>query len=137
MKKTTLVVLLVLVAGIATAFADAEKKFSNTVADYQIHLEFLNNQPKVGANPIAVEVKGPSGNSVTDAKLFIEYSMGTDKGKKMVIQEGMCFASELTCTGEKYTGELNFDKPGNWVIHVKTVRSGKSYTATFNTKVMK
>jgi hypothetical protein len=137
MKKTTLVVFLVLVAGIATAFADSERKMSSSVSDYQIHLEFLNNQPKVGTNPIAVEVKGPSGNSVTDAKLFIEYSMGADKSKKMVIKEGMCFASELTCNGEKYMGNLNFDKPGKWVIHVKTIRSGKSYTATFNTMVMK
>jgi hypothetical protein len=136
MKKTMLVVLLVLIVGIATAFADAERKIK--VSEYLINLEFQNNPPKVGMNPISVEVKGPSGNSVTDAKLFIEYNMGNmEKGKKMVIKEGMCFASELTCSGDKYTGELNFDKPGNWIINVKTIRSGKAYTATFHAKVMK
>lgn len=135
MKKTVFVVVMVLIVGIGAAFAE---KYSSKVNDYLIKMEFLNSPPKVGMNPIAVEVTGPSGNSVNDAKVFIEYDMGKkDQGKSMVIPGGMCLAEELTCTGETYKGQLNFDKPGNWVIHVKTVRSGKSYTATFKAKVLK
>jgi hypothetical protein len=135
MKKGMLVFLLVLILGMSTAFA---MKQEHKVADYLIKMEILTDPPKVGMNPITVEVKGPSGNTVTDAKVFIEYDMGNKShGKKAVIAEGMCLATELTCTNETYKGELNFDKPGDWFIYVKTVRSGKAYTATFKTKVMK
>lgn len=137
MKKLTMVVILVLLVGIATAFA-ASQHNSTKLADYIIKFEILNDPPKVGKNPITVEVKTPSGNTVTDAKVYIEYSMGKmGHEKKAVLPGGMCLFSELTCTNEKYNGELDFDKSGNWVINVKTVRAGKVYTETFNTKVVK
>jgi hypothetical protein len=135
MKKVTIVVLLVLIVGVATAFAGSQ---SVKVSDFLIKMEILKDPPKVGTNPITVEVKETSGITVTDAKVYIEYDMGEmSQGKKAVLPGGTCLISELTCTNEKYTGVLDFDKPGNWFIYVKTIRAGKAYTATFKTKVLK
>jgi hypothetical protein len=137
MKKITFVVFLVLIVGFATTFAGTQHQKSR-ISNFIISLDIMNNPPKVGKNPVAVEVKDVSGNSVTDAKVYIEYDMGKmSHSKKAVFQEGMCYATELTCTGEKYHGELDFDKAGDWFINVKTVRSGKAYTGTFKTKVVK
>ena len=127
----------ILVVGIATSFAKTQGH-SSKVSDFLIKLEILNDPPKVGKNPIRVEVRTISGTSVTDARVYLEYDMGNmSRGKKAVISGSTCLVSELTCTNDKYNDELYFDKPGNWVINVKTIRSGKAYTATFNTKVMK
>jgi hypothetical protein len=135
MKKVALVFFLVLAVAMGTAFAEQQMKVSKFV----ISLNFENDPVKVGKNPITVEVKETSGNSVTDAKVYIEYDMAGMKGKKAVIGEGpgVCSVGELTCIGEKYNGELDFPAPGNWIVNVKTIRSGKAYTASFKVKVVK
>lgn len=127
MKMVVIGALLILFSGAAFGMNWHETRHVNK---YLIDATIQNNPPKVGENPITVVVRDEAGVTVTDAKVFIEYDMpGMHHNEKEALDAGM-FTKDLLFKGGKYTGSLNFSMPGEWVIHLKTVRAGKAYTAT-------
>lgn len=135
MKRIMMVAFLVLAVGVAGAFASTHN--SVKVSKYVISLEFKNNPPRVGSNQAMVTVKDTAGTTLTDAKVFIDYDMPRmHQNKKAAIDEGVC-TTDTYCDNGIYTTTLNFTQPGDWVVHVKTVRSGRAYTAKFNVNVVK
>jgi hypothetical protein len=127
MKKTMIVILLVLLAGAvyAKSMEITKKAGPNTVT-----VTLQNDPPATGSNPVTVAVKDAQGKAVTDAVVEVDYVMPAMPG-----MPAMKYKEPLKLTGQVYTGKLDFSMPGPWQVSVKVKQGGKTGTVKFATDV--
>jgi hypothetical protein len=121
MKKTIVfTVILLLVAGVTFA-KDYEVKKKAGPFDVVVRID--KNPPVVGDNNVSIEIKDESGNSVTDAKVKVDYSMPAMPG-----MPAMNYKTDAIVSGSLYKAVMNLSMSGSWNIVVKITREGKTST---------
>ena len=116
--------ILVLIAG--TAYGRGYEATKRTGA-YEVGIRIDRNPPIVGDNNIEIEIKGPGGKSVTDAKVLVNYYM-----PPMPRMAPMNYRTGAKLKREKYTATMDFIMAGPWYINVIINHGGKISTAKFN-----
>ena len=125
MKKIALVsMVLLLIAGIAYA---KNYEVTKKAGEYTVVATIDKNPPVVGDNNISIAIKDAAGNTVTDAKVKVDYSMPAMPG-----MPAMNYKEDAQLSGSAYTAKMNLSMSGSWNIAVKVSRGGKSSTMKFN-----
>ncbi len=78
-------------------------------------------------NNVTVAVKDASGKAVTDAKVFMDYSMPGMPG-----MPAMNYKATAVLEGSVYKAKLNFSMSGSWNVAVKVMRGGKTSNMKFS-----
>ena len=117
------ILILVLTAGIAYAKGLEVKK---KAGQYDVEVKIDRNPPIVGDNSIEIEIK-KSGNSVTDAKVLINYYM-----PPMPRMAPMNYKTDAKLKKDKYKANMNFIMAGPWYISIIINHEGKISTTKFN-----
>jgi nitrogen fixation protein FixH len=129
MKKSfvTVVSLIFVITGIAFA-KDYEVK--KKAGDFNVEIAIDKNPPAVGKNHMTIDIKDPSGKSVTDAKVKVEYSMPAMPG-----MPAMNYKTNAELKDGKYTATMDLPMAGSWNVTVKITRGGKTSKAKFSIDV--
>jgi hypothetical protein len=85
------------------------------------------NPPVVGDNNVTIEIRDPSGKTVADAKVRVDYSMPAMPG-----MPAMNYKSEAVPQGGVYKTKMNLSMGGSWNVVVKISRGGSSSTVKFS-----
>jgi hypothetical protein len=127
MKKTMLVILMVLLAGAvyAKSLEVTKKAGANTVT-----VTLQNDPPATGPNPVTVAVKDAQGKPVTNAVVVVDYVMPAMPG-----MPAMKYKEPLKLSGQVYTGKIDFSMAGPWQVSVKVMQGTSTGTVKFNTDV--
>ena len=123
-KSFALILILFLTAGTALAKGYEIKR---RVGDYEAEVRIDRSPPATGDNNIEIEIRDTGGNSVTDAKVLVNYYM-----PPMPRMAPMNYITDAKLKGEKYKATMNFIMSGPWIIAVKINHGGKTSTAKFN-----
>ena len=123
-KLLTVSLIFLLIAGIAYAKGFEIKK---KVGEYEAEVRIDRSPPVIGDNNIEIEIKDAGGNSLTDAKVLVNYYM-----PPMPRMVPMNYMTDAKLRGEKYKAKMNFIMSGPWIIAIKITREGKTLTAKFN-----
>jgi hypothetical protein len=97
------------------------------VSDYEARVRMDRYPPTLGDNHIEIEIKNGAGQSVTDAKVLVNYYM-----PPMPRMVPMNYRIDAKLKGEKYRATMNFIMSGPWIIAIKINHGGKITTAKFN-----
>jgi len=127
MIKNNRSVTVLLVVAFSAALPAKDLELKKRAGDYEITVRIDKNPPILGVNRIEVEVEGPSGEPVTDAKVLINYYM-----PPMPRMAPMNYRVEARRKGDRYEGKMKLIMAGPWIIAVKITRGGKTTTAKFN-----
>jgi hypothetical protein len=92
--------------------------------DYQI--EFKIDNLRVGTNNVNIEIKDKTDNFVTDAKVWLEYSVPVG-----IDLPPMHFTADAELDGHAYGTKMKIPMPGNWATEVNIIRGGKTSAAKF------
>jgi len=109
-----------------------ELEVKKKAGQYDVEITMDKNPPVVGDNNIEIEIKDPSGQYVTDAKVTVEYSMPAMPG-----MPPMNYKEEAAPKGNEYKAKLNLSMSGSWNIAVKIRRAEKTETVKFNVDAKK
>ncbi len=121
-------VMMILAAGAAYA---KNYEVTKKVGGYEVTVTLDKNPPVAGGdNNVTVTVKDASGKAVTDAKVFVDYSMPAMPG-----MPAMKYKAKATPGGSEYKGKMNFSMSGSWNVAVKVMRGGKTSTVKFSVDV--
>jgi len=125
MKKFIAFILtLCLISGIAYGRGYEVKK---KAGEYEAEVRIDRSPPIVGDNHIEIEIRNGAGQSVTDAKVLVNYYM-----PPMPRMAPMNYTTDAKLKGEKYKAKMNFIMSGPWIIAIKINLGGKISTAKFN-----
>ena len=113
----------ILTAGVAYA---KDLEVQKKAGQYDVEVRIDRNPPIVGDNSIAIEIK-KSGNSVTDAKVLINYYM-----PPMPRMAPMNYETEAKLKKDKYKATMNFIMAGPWYISIIINHEGKISTTKLN-----
>ena len=97
------------------------------VSEYEAQVRMDKYPPTLGDNHIEIEIKDRAGQSVTDAKVLVNYYM-----PPMPRMAPMNYRTDAKLKGEKYKATMNFIMSGPWVIAIKITRGEKTSTAKLN-----
>jgi hypothetical protein len=97
------------------------------VSEYEAQVRMDRYPPTLGDNHIEIEIKDGTGQSVTDAKVLVNYYM-----PPMPRMAPMNYTADAKLKGEKYKAKMNFIMSGPWIIAIKINHAGKTSTAKFN-----
>jgi hypothetical protein len=111
-------------AGIAYAKGYEVKR---KVSEYEAQVRMDKYPPTLGDNHIEIEIRDGAGQSVTDAKVLVNYYM-----PPMPRMAPMNYVTDAKLKGEKYKATMNFIMSGPWIIAIKINRGGKIKTVKFN-----
>lgn len=122
MKRIVLfTMVLLLSAGIAYAKGHALKEKTDS---YNVVLKFQKSEVSVGDNPVSIEIMGPSGQSIEDAKVEIYYFMPS--------MPAMNYSSGAKLERNRYNATVSPTMGGDWKLDLKFTRSGeKPHKVTF------
>src|SRR5512139_3609424 len=125
LKKCIICMWVLLLAGtiVYAKGYEARKK----VGDYEAGVKIDRSPPALGDNNIDIELKDAVGNSITDAKVLINYYM-----PPMPRMAPMNYTTDASLKGDKYRAKMNFIMSGPWIIAIKINHGGKISTAKFN-----
>jgi hypothetical protein len=98
--------------------------------DYTVNIKMDKNPPVTGDNKIAITIQDKTGAEVTDAIVYIEYTMPAMPG-----MPAMNYKSATELKDKQYAAILNFSMSGAWNIAVKITRAGKTQSVKFNVDV--
>ena len=118
--------LLILFLIVGTAFARGYE-IKRRVGDYEAEVKIDRSPPATGDNNIEIGIRDAGGNSVTDAKVLVNYYM-----PPMPRMAPMNYTTDAQLKGDKYRAKMNFIMSGPWIIAVKINHGGKTSTAKFN-----
>ena len=121
-----LAILLILFLIVGTAFARGYET-KRRAGDYEAEVRIDRSPPATGDNNIEIGIRDAGGNSVTDAKVLVNYYM-----PPMPRMAPMNYITDAKLKGEKYKATMNFIMSGPWIIAVKINHGGKISTAKFN-----
>jgi hypothetical protein len=125
MRRLLLFALAILfMAGIAYGKSYEVKR---KVSEYETQVKMDKYPPTLGDNHIEIEIKDGAGQSVTDAKVLVNYYM-----PPMPRMAPMNYRTDAKLKGEKYKATMNFIMSGPWVIAIKITRGEKTSTAKLN-----
>ncbi len=120
-------VIVCIMAGSADAASLVESK---KAGDYAVAIQIDRNPPIQGVNNLDVEIRGPDGHAVTDAKVLVNYYM-----PPMPRMAPMNYRVDAPFRGGKYRVAMNFIMEGPWYIVVKINHRGNTASAKFNVNV--
>ena len=124
-KKNLVLSILIVVLTTGISYAkDLEVK--KKAGKYDVEVKIDRNPPIVGDNSIEIEIK-KSGNSVTDAKVLINYYM-----PPMPRMAPMSYKTDAKLKKDKYKAKMNFIMAGPWYISIIINHEGKISTTKFN-----
>jgi hypothetical protein len=126
MKKIVLVTIALLLIAAGVVFA-AGLEVKQKAGEYNVEIKLDKNPPVVGDNNMGIEVKDASGQSVTDAKVKVDYSMPAMPG-----MPAMNYKTDAVLSGQKYSAKMNLSMSGSWNVAVKIMKGGKTSTVKFN-----
>ncbi|MBI4682833.1 MAG: FixH family protein [Nitrospirae bacterium] len=126
MKKfiVTVVSLIFVITGIAFA-KDYEVK--KKAGDFDVVITIDKNPPVVGKNNMAIGIKDPSGKSVTDSKVKVEYSMPAMPG-----MPAMNYKTDAELKDGKYTAIMDISMAGSWNVTIKIIQGEKTSRVKFS-----
>ncbi len=129
MKKliVSVISLVFLITGIAFA-KDYEVK--KKAGDFDVVVTIDKNSPVVGKNNMAIEIKDPSGKSVTDAKVKVVYSMPAMPG-----MPAMNYETHAELKDNKYIATMDISMSGSWNVTVKITSGEKTSKLKFSVDV--
>lgn len=123
MKRFIVALLMVALMGGLAAAKDYE--VIKKAGSFDVEVRIDRNPPVVGDNNVSVEVK-EAGNTVTDAKVVIDYSMPAMPG-----MPAMNYKTDAEVKGNVYKAVMNLSMSGAWNVAVKITKAGKTSTAKF------
>lgn len=113
-----------LIAGIAHGRGlEVRKK----AGDFDVLVRLDRYPPILGDNPIEVEIKGPQGKPITDAKVLVNYYM-----PPMPRMAPMNYKTDAQLSRGKYITTMNIIMSGPWVIRILITRNGKTSLVKMN-----
>ncbi len=126
MKKmfVTVVSLIFVITGIAFA-KDYEVK--KKAGDFDVVITIDKNPPAVGKNNMAIGIKDPSGKSITDAKVKVEYSMPAMPGMPAIN-----YKTDAEFKSDKYKAVMDLSMPGSWNVTIKILHGDKTSKVKFS-----
>jgi len=129
MKKllVTAVSLIFIITGIAFA---KDYEINKKAGELNVLIAIDKNPPVIGKNNMAIEIKDPSGRSVTDATVKIEYSMPAMPG-----MPAMNYKTDAEVKGSGYKALMDIPMPGSWNVIVKITSKGKPSKLKFSIDV--
>ncbi len=129
MKKliVSVISLIFLITGIAFA-KDYEVK--KKAGDFDVVVTIDKNLPVVGKNNMTIEIKDPSGKSVTEAKVKVEYSMSAMPG-----MPAMNYKTDAELKDNKYIAAMDISMSGSWNVTVKITSGEKTSKLKFSVDV--
>jgi len=123
-KKFLVIVLVILLStGLAIAKGYEVKK---KAGEYNVEATMDRNPPAIGKNNLEVAVKDASGQSVTDAKVLVEYGMPAMPG-----MHPMNYKTDARLDGSVYKAVLDISMSGPWYVNLKINRTGKTTSTKF------
>ena len=125
-RNLSLFLILLLILSAASAGAksyELKKRFGN----YEAEVRMDRNPPSLGDNNIEIEIKDAGGNTITEAKVLVNYYM-----PPMPRMAPMNYITNAKLKGESYKATMNFIMSGPWIIAIKINHDGKISTAKFN-----
>ncbi len=96
------------------------------VGDLTVELGIEKDPPAVGKNGVEVRIKDGQGNSVLEAKVYLNYYM-----PPMPRMAPMNFKVEAKRKKEAYPAVMNLIMAGPWIILVRITLGDKTSTAKF------
>jgi hypothetical protein len=98
--------------------------------DYTVNVKMDKNPPVTGDNKIIITIRDKTGAELTDAIVYIEYSMPAMPG-----MPAMNYKSAAELKDKQYATTLNFSMSGAWNVNIKITRAGKTQSVKFNADV--
>ncbi|MBZ0157074.1 MAG: FixH family protein [Alphaproteobacteria bacterium] len=122
-RVAVLALILLLIAGVAYA---KDYEVAKKAGEFQVTVRMDKNPPVTGENNAVIIVKDAAGNTVTDAKVRVGYSMPAMPG-----MPPMSYKSDAALSGTEYRTNLNLSMAGPWNVIVKVARAGKTSSMKF------
>lgn len=123
-RLAVLVLILLLTAGIVYA---KDYEVAKKAGDFQVTFRMDRNPPVAGENNAIITIRDASGNTITDAKVRVDYSMPAMPG-----MPPMNYKSDAALSGTEYRTNLNLSMAGSWNIIVKIAREGRTSSTKFS-----
>ncbi len=122
------VALILVVLFLAVSLADAKDyEITKKAGDYTIQVKIDRNPPIVGKNDVTIGIRDKAGNTVTDAKVQVDYGMPAMPG-----MPAMNYKADAMLHGNIYHATMNLSMSGSWNVAVKINRAGKMVNAKFS-----
>lgn len=126
MKKLMLLIMILMLAGVASVYADVF--MTKKAGDYTITARFEKDPPVVGENTLIIGIKDKAEQPVNDAKVSVKYYVTAERQSTQ--KPYTEYNTDAKAMGSEYRARLNLTMKGPWYIETKFVRNGKEEWAT-------
>src|SRR5208283_3893548 len=110
MKKMFIWAMALLLIATGVAYAKGFE-VTHKAGDYNVEVSFDKTALSTGNNGLEIDIRDASGQSVTDAKVMVLYSMPAMSG-----MPAMNYKTMALLTGTKYAATLNLSMSGSWNV---------------------
>jgi len=131
MKRLFVPVLALLAATLIAVPAAAKKlEITKKAGDLTVEIGIEKDPPGVGWNVIEIRLKDPSGRSITEAKVLVQYYM-----PPMPRMAPMNEKVETKWKKDAYTARMKFIMAGPWIVIIRITMGEMALTTRFQIDV--